>query len=59
MQNLCLVPTLRPRREAVALLPRPSAAEESYESEMAYLGASMSVCSCRACSMSRHPSAGG
>jgi hypothetical protein len=36
MQNLCLVPTLRPHRETVALLPRPNAAEESYESEMAY-----------------------
>jgi hypothetical protein len=58
MQNLCLVPTLRPRRESVALLARPSAAEETYESELAYLGASMSVCSCRACAMGRHPSSG-
>lgn len=56
MQNLCLVPTLRPRRDPVAL--RPRAAAESYESEMAYLGASMSVCSCRACSIARHPSSG-
>lgn len=58
MQNLCLVPTLRPHREYVALQPRPSAAAESYESEMAYLGASMTVCSCRACAMGRHPSSG-
>ena len=56
MQNLCLVPTLRPRRDPVAL--RPSAAEESYESELAYLGASMTVCQCRACAISRHPSSG-
>ena len=56
MQNLCLVPTLRPRRDPVAL--RPRAAEESYESELAYLGASMAVCPCRSCAISRHPSAG-
>ena len=55
-QNICLVPTLRPHRDAVAL--RPRASEETYESELAYLGASMTVCQCRACAISRHPASG-